>query len=140
MALITLLLEHHAARAPTFAPRAGAEAEIRHLLAQRLRDSDSLVLVWDDEGDLCGLCVARVVVRPAIYRETERGEIEQLLVREAARRRGIGRALAEAALRWLHERGIQRAEIQVASGNREALGFWRALGFSPAMDVLERRL
>jgi ribosomal protein S18 acetylase RimI-like enzyme len=135
-----VLLEHQAARSPSFAPRAGAETQIRRLLAQRLRDAESRVLVWDDEGDLCGLCIARIAHRPAIFSETERGEIEQLLVRETVRRRGIGRALAEAALRWMGERGIRRAEIQVATENREALAFWRALGFSPAMDVLERRL
>ena len=77
---------------------------------------------------------------PPIFAETERGEIEHLLVRGASRRRGIGRSLAEASLAWMSERGIQRAEIQVAVENAGARAFWDALGFTAATDVLERRL
>ena len=137
-----MILEYHAKRSPRFALRAGPEAEdqVRRLLAGRLRDGESRVLVWDEDGDLCGLCIARVLHRPGIFAETERGEIEQLLVREPSRRRGIGRALAEAGLAWMGERGIRRAEIQVAAENVGARAFWRALGFEAAMDVLEKRL
>jgi GNAT superfamily N-acetyltransferase len=137
-----MILEYHAKRSPRFALRAGSEAEeqVRPLLAARLRDGESRVLVWDEDGDLCGLCVARVLRRPAIFAETERGEIEHLLVREPARRRGIGRALAEAGLAWMGQRGIRRAEIQVAVENADARAFWSALGFEAAMDVLEKRL
>lgn len=142
VALFFVLLEYHAERSPRLALRGGAEAEeqVRRLVTARLRDGDSRVLVWEEGGDLLGLCIARVLSRPAIFEETERGEIEHLLVRESARRRGIGRALAEAGLGWMCERGIRRAEIQVAAENAGARDFWRALGFSAAMDVLERRL
>jgi len=140
--LFVLLLEYHAERSPRLALRAGTEAgeQIRRLLAARLRDADSRVLVWDEDGELCGLCVSRVLYRPAIFAETERGEIEHLLVRESSRRRGIGRALAEAGLDWMRERGVGRAEIQVAVENAEARAFWCALGFGPATDVFEKRL
>ena len=142
VALFSILLEYHAERSPRLALRAGAEAEeqVRRLLAAHLRDGDSRVLVWDEDGNLLGLCIARVLRRPAIFAETERGEIEQLLVRESARRRGVGRALAEAALAWMGERGIRRAEVQVVVENAAARAFWRALGFGSAIDVLERRL
>jgi ribosomal protein S18 acetylase RimI-like enzyme len=142
VALFFVLLDHHAERARRLALRAGAEAEaqVRRLLAARLRDSDSQVLVWDGEGDLRGFCVARILKRPAIFAETERGEIEHLLVRESSRRRGVGRALAEAGLTWLGERGIRRAEVQVAVENDTARAFWRALGFELASEALELRL
>jgi ribosomal protein S18 acetylase RimI-like enzyme len=61
-------------------------------------------------------------------------------VREEARRRGVGRALAEASLAWLAARGLRRAAIAVAADNAEGQAFWRALGFADAMDVLERPL
>ena len=142
VALFLMLLEYHAERSPRLVLGAGAEAEeqVRRLLAAQLRDGDSQVLVWDEDGELCGLCVSRVLYRPAIFAETERGEIEHLLVRGSSRRRGIGRALAEAGLAWICERGIRRAEIQVAVENAEARAFWCALGFGSATDVLERRL
>jgi ribosomal protein S18 acetylase RimI-like enzyme len=142
VALFFELLEYHAERSPRLALRGGVEAEeqVRRLLTAHLRDGDSRVLVWDEAGDLLGLCIARVLRRPAIFAETERGEIEHLLVRGPSRRRGIGRALADAGLAWMCDRGIRRAEIQVAAENAGARDFWRALGFKAAMDVLERRL
>jgi GNAT superfamily N-acetyltransferase len=142
IALFFMLLEHHSECSPRLTLRPGAEAEeqVRRLLAARLRDADSRVLVWDEDGDLRGLCIARVLERPAIFVESERGEIEHLLVREPFRRRGVGRALAEAGLAWMGERGIRRAEIQVAVENPAAGAFWRALGFTAATDVLERRV
>jgi GNAT superfamily N-acetyltransferase len=142
VALFVELLEYHAERSPRLTLRAEAEAggPIRSLLAGRLRDADSRVLVWDEEGELRGLCIARVLYRPPIFAETERGEIEHLLVRESARRRGIGRALAEAGVAWMRGRGIRRAEIQVAVENAGARAFWLALGFGAATHVLEKRL
>jgi len=61
-------------------------------------------------------------------------------VRPAARRRGIGRALAVAATDWVRGCGVQRIEVQVASRNVEGQAFWRALGYGDLMDVLHRRL
>ena len=138
-ALFTRLVEHHGG-GPRFALRPGAEDELRRVLEGRLRDPDARVLVAEEGSDLPGLCVARVARRPALFRETERGEIEALSVREECRRRGVGRALADAAFAWLAERGVDRVEIEVARGNREGQAFWRELGFRDAMDVLERRL
>ncbi len=142
VALFVELLEYHAGRSPRLALRAESEAggQIRRLLAERLRDADSRLLVWEQDGELCGLCISRVLYRPPIFAETERGEIEQLLVREPCRRRGIGRALAEAGLAWMRGRGIRRAEIQVAVENTGARAFWCALGFGAATEVLEKRL
>jgi len=56
------------------------------------------------------------------------------------RRRGVGRALAERALLWVEEQGVERCEVRVADANVEGQRFWRALGFGDLMDVLQRRL
>jgi GNAT superfamily N-acetyltransferase len=125
---------------PRFRLRGSAEEGVRRHLAERLADPDALLLVADRAGDLPGLCVARLLRRQAIFAETERGEVEAIAVREDARREGLGRALAHAALGWLRERGAARVEVQVARGNASGRAFWSALGFAPAMDVLERHL
>lgn len=140
-ALFVALLEHHAERAPRLGPGAAAEDEARAHLAARLRDPDGALLVHEDAaGRADGLCVVRVLHRPSLFAETERGEVESLVVRPEARGGGAGRALGEAALAWLRERGLARVEVQVAVENPGARSFWEALGFGPAMDVLSRRL
>jgi GNAT superfamily N-acetyltransferase len=134
------LLAHHAGFGPAFAPRAGADEALRGLLRAHRADPDRCILVCARGDRVAGMCVAAVLRRPALFAETARGEIEQLFVREDARRRGVGRALAEAAAAWLRARGVGRVEVAVARANDGAAAFWRALGFGPAMDVLERRL
>jgi GNAT superfamily N-acetyltransferase len=141
-ALWLALGEHHAALDPAFARRRdpAALAEAGELVRGELRDPDSALFVWDVEGRVRGLCVARVGRAPRIAVERERAEISDLYVEPEARRAGGGRALVEAALDWVRERGIERIVVRVAVGNREGQAFWRALGFGDFMDVLGRRL
>jgi ribosomal protein S18 acetylase RimI-like enzyme len=96
--------------------------------------------VYDDAGDLPGLCIVRIDHSPPIMQEVERAEITDLGVREDARRRGIGRALVEEALAWVRASGVKRVEVQVAVANVDGQAFWRALGFGDLMDVLHKHL
>ena len=138
-ALWTLLLLHHAA-APGFAPAAGSEPAVRAHLSELAGDPAAALLVAERDGSLAGFAALRAVRRPPLFAETERGEIEALFVRREDRRAGVGRALAEEALRWMAARGLPLAALQVAVANDAGQRFWRALGFADAMDVLERPL
>ena len=109
-------------------------------LLAKLRDPDVAVWVYDEGGDLPGLCIVRIDRAAPILEEVERAEITDLGVREGERRRGIGRVLALHAIGWVQERGVGRIEVQVASRNPEGQAFWRALGFGDLMDVLHKRL
>jgi ribosomal protein S18 acetylase RimI-like enzyme len=131
---------HHGRIEPLFTLRRDADSEIRRLLASQLRDPDTAIFVWEAERELLGFCGVRIDIARPILAETRRAEVVDLGVRAGARRRGIGRALAAAAIDWVRERGIDRVEVRVAVGNREGQEFWRALGFGDLMDVLHRRL
>jgi ribosomal protein S18 acetylase RimI-like enzyme len=141
-ALWALITEHHAALDPLFRMRRGpvADGELRELLRALQRDPDAEILVYDRDGTPEGLCIVRIDRAPPILEETERAEITDLGVRPALRRQGIARRLVEEAQEWVHDRGVERIEIQVASGNREGQAFWRAIGYGPFMDVLHKRL
>ncbi len=148
------LAHHHVPMDPVFALRAGAEAEIRALLAAQLRDPDSATFVWESHessapssasetgraGRLAGLCIVRVDRAPPIQSEVERAEVTDLIVEKASRRRGIGGALLDAALAWVSDSGVERVEVRVAVRNVEGQAFWRARAFSDWMDVLQLRL
>jgi GNAT superfamily N-acetyltransferase len=141
--LIELWIEvtaHHARLDPLFTLRSGAEREIRRLLDSFLRDPDGAIFVWQAAEDLLGFCSVRVDRAPPILEETRRAEICDVGVRAMARRRGIGRALVDAALGWTRDRGVARIEVRVVAGNAEGQAFWRGLGFGDLMDVLQRRL
>lgn len=147
-ALWAMITEHHADLDPLFRMRRGtvAEGELRELLRAMARDPDAQILVFDaaaegvEQSELVGLCIVRVDRVPPILEETERAEITDVGVRPAARRRGVARRLVEEAMDWVRDRGVERVEIQVASGNPEGQAFWRALGYADLMSVLHKRL
>ena len=134
------LARHHADVDPLFSLREQAGPEVRRLLEAQLGDPDAAIFVVGDAGRLLGFCAVRVDRAPPILEETLRAEIGDLAVEPSARRRGIGRALAETAQAWARGREAARVEVRVAAGNREGQAFWRALGFGDLMDVLQRRL
>jgi GNAT superfamily N-acetyltransferase len=132
--------DHLARIDPSFALAPGAGAQARALLRRLAQDPDTSIRVWDEAGDLPAFAIVRVL-HPSIWaREGARAEIGDLFVREAWRRRGIGRALVRDALSWAALRGATRVEVRVAARNHEAQAFWRGLGFDDFVDVLERRL
>jgi ribosomal protein S18 acetylase RimI-like enzyme len=139
-ALWTAITSHHGPIDPVFRMRDDADGELRELLSAIQRDPDAVILVYDDAGDLPGMCIARIDRAPPIMQEVERAEITDVGVREDARRRGIGRALVDEALAWVRDSGVHRVEVQVACANAEGQAFWRALGFGDLMDVLHKRL
>jgi GNAT superfamily N-acetyltransferase len=140
VALWSALTQHHADSDPVFAPRPGADLQIRRLLDVSLRDPDTAIFVSEGENRFNGYCTARVDRAPPILLEVERAEICDLLVTAEARRRGIGRALVVRALHWAKDQGVARCEVRVHVRNAEGQAFWRSQGFEDWMDVLHRQL
>jgi ribosomal protein S18 acetylase RimI-like enzyme len=63
--------------------------------------------------------------------EGHRGWINYLAVAPAQRRRGIGRLLMEEAERRLFAERCPKVNLQVRTGNVEAIAFYEALGYAP---------
>jgi ribosomal protein S18 acetylase RimI-like enzyme len=139
-ALWSAIHAHHAPLDPQFEVRPDAERALAALLDDELREADIAVFVAESASELVGFCAVRPRPAPALLVETGRAEITELYVRDADRRRGVGRALVDAALDWVRGRGIERVEVRVAARNAEGQAFWRELGFGDLMDVLQRRL
>jgi len=143
--LWTALLGYHAELDPALRLRAGTEGEIHELVRAMLADRDVAVFLGfavPMQSPRCpsGLCVVRVDRAPPILEEPRRAQISELYVREEARRRGLGAALARAALAHARELGVRRLEVRVSTRNLAGQTFWRALGFRDFMDVLDLRL
>jgi ribosomal protein S18 acetylase RimI-like enzyme len=139
-AMWTAITHHHERLDPVFAMRRDVDGALRDLLQNLHQDPDASILVYDDDGDLLGMCIVRIDHSPPIMEETRRAEITDLGVRDEARRRGVGGVLVDAALEWIRLAGVARVEVQVARGNREGQAFWRARNFGDLMDVLHLRL
>jgi GNAT superfamily N-acetyltransferase len=110
--------------------------------ADRLRKAveagDVEVLAVRTEDQLLG--VALLAYRLNVSTGGLFASVEDLYVRPEARRRGVGRALLQAADERCEERGISYVEAQVEE--KEAVLFYAAVGYKPetGVRVLSRSL
>lgn len=112
------------------------------LVAQRAPDKRQLLLVAADAGDaaaaadaplpppLLGFaCVGPLHSNGDVAAAPGRGELWALYLRPDARRRGVGRALWQAAASWLHDdAGFTEMALWVLAANTTAIAFYRAQG------------
>lgn len=80
------------------------------------------------DGLVVGMCSGQLV-----YSTAEGAAsvwIEDVVVAEGWRRRGIGRALLQSVLDWAACRGASRAQLLVDLDNPPALDFYRKLGWA----------
>ncbi|GGI09221.1 GNAT family N-acetyltransferase [Egicoccus halophilus] len=102
---------------------------------EQLRAHDGgLVLGAVDDGRLVGVVLGSF--------DGRRGAISRLAVDASARRRGVAQALVAELEDRLAARGCRRVSLYVYAGNDLGRGFWAALGYDEAPDVVlfSRRL
>ena len=90
-------------------------------------DGEYLLGAVDDRADAAGVCQLRF--RWSVWKSAEDCWLEDLFVREEARRSGLGRALVDAAVERARERGCRRIELDVNSANAPALALYEECGF-----------
>ena len=90
-------------------------------------DGEYLLGAVDEGGVPVGVCQLRF--RWSVWKSAEDCWLEDLFVREEARRSGLGRALVGAALERASERGCKRIELDVNEDNGAARALYEACGF-----------
>ena len=92
-----------------------------------LRRNPSTCFVAELDGKIIGTILCG--------HDGRRGYIYHLAVDVSARRRGMGGALADAALQALRAEGINKAALVVFCTNQTGADFWRARGFERRDDL-----
>lgn len=107
-------------------------ADLRARQAEPWFDPEDVLLLRDDAGRLAGYDWLKV--------EEGAGEVYVLGVAPELAGRGLGRALLQAGLARLAERGIREAHLYVEGDNEAAVRLYRSAGFHDrAIDVQYRR-
>jgi ribosomal-protein-alanine N-acetyltransferase len=78
-------------------------------------------LVAEADGQVAGYVVA--------LEAADEGEILNLAVAEGGRRRGLGRALVQAMVASLQDRGVRQVFLEVRDSNAPARALYAAFGF-----------
>ncbi len=132
---------HRNARPDIFRKSAG-DARSRDDILALIAGDGGTILVADSGGSLLGLAVALLrsprshpllVARKVV-------EIDNVVVRQAAQRQGIGRRLVLACVAWARQRGADDVEVGVHDFNSGAIAFYEAMGFEMSIHRLRRRL
>jgi RimJ/RimL family protein N-acetyltransferase len=98
--------------------------ERRYLRALR-RYRDAAVFVAETEEGLVGRLSLGRDPHPASRHVADLG----LMVAASHRRRGIGRALLDQAIKWAREVGVRKLELHVFPHNDAALALYESVGF-----------
>lgn len=70
-----------------------------------------------------------------------RGYLHHLAVARDARRQGVGQQLVEFCVAGLRREGIEKCNLFVLPGGREACAFWEHLGWQrPEWQVMQKRI
>jgi len=83
----------------------------------------------------------RLVATVMLGHDGHRGWVYYLGVTGDCQGRGYGRAMMQAAERWMAARGVPKLQLMVRTDNAVAIGFYEALGYQRSeVVVLARRL
>ena len=98
-------------------------------LGQRMEQAQGLetIFLGKLDGALAGLLVLRTA--PTVASAQDWAEITELYVQPASRRRGVGKALIDAALAHARHLGCTEVHLLVDPRNTVALSFYQAVGF-----------
>ena len=98
----------------------------------------ALVLVAEQEGEVVGYAYATMEGRDWMALRDACGALQDIWVEQKARRGGVARALLEAVVAGLGERGAPRVVLSTAARNEGAQRFFDSMGFRRTMIEMTR--
>jgi GNAT superfamily N-acetyltransferase len=110
------------------------EAYVREYLAS----PGGGILVADDDGEAIG--VLSYSIRPSLVHAGRSCVIEELVVDQTTQRQGVGAQLVEDLLRRAAGWGCIEVSVTTLAGQRGAIDFYKARGFTDDAVFLEKHL
>lgn len=109
-----------------FQPNTERQIKGMSLLLQH-PDRAVIKVAKDEAGRLIGMVSAQLVISTA--EGAPSAWVEDMVVRDEYRGKGMGRALLDSVLEWAKSKGATRAQLLVDMDNEPALGYYQHLGW-----------
>jgi GNAT superfamily N-acetyltransferase len=131
-AVIAETLAFHCEGAPEFFQQAETLLPSEAYLADLLDGGNGAWFLADHAGEIVGFVTVRLRLGPfEPFQVSEpRAIVDQLGIAAAWRRRGIGRALMDAAHEWARQHGVCRVLLNVWEFNEGAQALYASLGYT----------
>jgi len=108
-------------------------------MREKINDSNSRLVVAEIEKTLVGFCFSYISLKPKFFSLSKFGFIGDLYVAREHRRKNIGQALVDDALRFFNRKSINQIELLVAIKNEGTIKFWESLGFDHLLTWMYKR-
>jgi len=95
------------------------------------------ILVGEMEDRVIAMATVQILISTAEGGHV--GLVEDIIVREDCRCRGVGRCLMTVLTSWAAERGLTRLQLLADRLNQPALDFYRKIGWKPTRLVCLRK-
>jgi GNAT superfamily N-acetyltransferase len=128
LALWLALIEHHRRLDRDYPDLPGVSGALEREIDLALEGTSSRIYLGVDDGRAVGFVSAEIADEPD--GSVPLGTIHELYVVPERRGAGLGRALVDAAEEWFGARAVGRRRVRVETSNRDALRFWRAVGYT----------
>jgi GNAT superfamily N-acetyltransferase len=111
------------------------------LLRECVEKQGAMVVAEDGGGSVIGSATLLIEVQDAITETDYRyGRVGDLVVREEARGRGVGRALLAECERRARGAGVDELRLDVLAANRQARAVYATLGLEDLEVTVRKRL
>jgi aminoglycoside 6'-N-acetyltransferase I len=124
------LLREHGENAIYGRLRRDAAQKARPLYAAQLRSTQEVIFLAERGTETVGILRCVDTLGSPLLDPSRYGYVSSVYVRPSARRRGVLRALLEAAERWARGRGLSELRLHNAADNELAATTWEGLGFA----------
>ena len=108
-------------------------------MREKINDSNSRLSVAEIDKELIGFCFSYISLKPKFFSLSKFGFIGDLYVMKEHRRKKIGHALVDDALRFFNRKSINQIELLVAIKNVGTIKFWESLGFDHLLTWMYKR-
>ena len=100
-------------------------------LKTHLNNNNFHILVSIYNNRVIGYQISQILEHPPVLKKRRYCLINDIAIAEGFRGKGIGTKMFNKARNWAIRKGVDRIELQVASGNNNAIRFYEKLGMKP---------
>lgn len=107
---------------------------------RRIDGKPGVCFVAEVSGEIVGYIAGRVNENIDSTETVLRGEIENIYVEEHTQGMGVGKSLVKNFVEWTASNNAQSMVVTAYYGNKQAIKFYEACGFSPFALKLEMKI